>query len=291
MTTGILNPFGLLASTAQIQAQTTQKIQLAAITNSLQNEVNRKIAVLQGSQDQVSINLTASRIKALTAQQGAYSAVQSQYGNNTNNLGDLGQQLIAATVAANNGDNQAFDDAITAANTDLSNLTPATYNAIFQPDGITQLKANGLSVDTAASYDLSTPEGQAAAVAAVTAAANLVQPVSAATSANQTLAGSKVQELNGQVNALQTLQSQTQNASSAAITAQIAQLQTNMQNQIHLIQLNLSKTSQLAQSIISQTTPIATQSSAFSVLASNATLTAGTNSAATSSNAILSLFA
>ena len=108
------------------------------------------------------------------------------------------------------------------------------------------LKNNGFTIQSSASYNLSTPSGQAAATTDVTNAQNLVEAILKLNGNNQTVAASQTTALDGQINALQTLQSQQQDSQSQQVAQETAQLQQNMQNQLHLIELNLGTTTQTA---------------------------------------------
>ena len=52
----------------------------------------------------------------------------------------MANQLNLMTQAVGNSDSTAFDNALSALNTDLTILTPPAWNAIFQSDGMAQFK-------------------------------------------------------------------------------------------------------------------------------------------------------
>jgi hypothetical protein len=286
----------VLISTAKATASETQQIEMQNISNDLQNQLTRQVAALQAPVDQVSINYSQSQIANLLTQQKAVTSLQTQFGSNANILSDMLSQITTMTSAATNGDSTGFDNALSAANTDLTDLTPTAYNPIFTSDGVGLLKKNGLGVNSSASYDLSTPAGQTAASADVAAAQSLVNGIFKITTANQTLAGSQVTALNGQINALQTIENQAQNANATSVATQTAQLQTNMQNQLHLIQLSMGNSSEIATMLAAAENPPGPVTSVFGALSASATAvategTANSTSTAPQAPAIMSLFA
>ena len=253
--TSVFNPFSTLQSISQATASVTQNQQMANIAQALQNQLNRQLAAIQPPVDQVSINLSQSRITALQAQQKTISSLETQFGNNGSLLADMTNQLNLMAQAVTNSDGTAFDNALSALNTDFTDLTPPAWNAIFQPDGINQLKTAGITIQSSATYDLSTPAGQTAATADVTALQNTLQTIIKVNGANQTVAASQLTALNGQISALQNAQFQQQQASDQEVQQETARLTQNMQNQLHLIQLNLCKTSQIATALSAALNP------------------------------------
>lgn len=282
----------VLYQAAQNSAALMQNKQLAEISQDLQNQMNQKIAALQEPTDQVSVNYSQAQITNLQQQQTAVSTAETTFGNNGSILSDMTLQLNTMAQAAGNGDGTGFDNALSALNTDLSILTVPVQNPLFQNDGINGLKVNGFSIQSSASYDLSTPSGQAAATADVTAAQNQLQSILTINGSNQTVAASQLTVLNGQITALQTLQTQQQDAASEQTEQQIQQLQTNMQNQLHLIQLNMGGTTQLATMISQALNPPQPITSVFGALSNSVGETAKTAETQLGSNpAVLSLFA
>jgi hypothetical protein len=281
-----------LQSIAQATASMTQSQQLAMIAQDLQNQLNRQIAALQPPSDQVSINLSQKRINALQAQQKTISGLETQFGNNGNLLSDMSNQLNLMAQAVGNSDGTAFDNALSALNTDLTDLTPPDWNVLFQSDGIAQLKTNGINIQSSAAYDLTTPAGQAAATADVTAVQNQLQTIITLNGGNQTVAASQITALNGQISALQSLQLQQQTAQSQAVAKQTAQLQANMQNQLHLIELSLGQTSQLSTALSAALNPPKPINSLFGALVNSVGQTAaGVETQLGQNPAVLSLFA
>ena len=285
-------PFSVLQSISQATASMTQSQQLAHIAQDLQNQLNRQLAALQPQTDQVSVDLSQHRINALQAQQKTISSLETVFGNNGNLLSDMSNQLNLMAQAATNGDGAAFDNALSALNTDLTDLTPADWNPLFQSDGIAPLKTNGINIQSSATYDLTTPAGQAAATADVTALQNQLQTIIRINGGNQTVAASQITALNGQISALQNMQFQQQTAQSQAIAQQTARLQQNMQNQLHLIELSLGQTNQLATALGAALKPPQPVTSVFGALVGSVGQTAaGVEQQLGSNPAILSLFA
>ena len=113
-------PFTVLQSIAQATASVTQSRQLANIAQDLQNQLNRQLAAIQPPTDQVSIDISQNQVKALQAQQKTVSNLETQFGNNGNLLADMSNQLNLMVQAANNSDGTAFDNALSALNTNLT---------------------------------------------------------------------------------------------------------------------------------------------------------------------------
>jgi hypothetical protein len=285
-------PFSVLQSVAQATASMTQSQQLAHIAQDLQNQLNRQLAALQPQTDQVSIDLSQHRINMLQAQQKTVSSLETVFGNNGNLLSDMSNQLNLMAQAAGNGDGAAFDNALSALNTDLTDLTPANWNPLFQSDGIGPFKTNGINIQSSGTYDLATPAGQAAATADVTAVQNQLQTIISLNGGNQTVAASQITALNGQISALQNMQFQHQTAQSQAIAQQTAQLQQNMQNQLHLIELSLGQSNQLSTALSAALNPPQPVTSVFGALVGSVGQTAaGVEKQLGSNPAVLSLFA
>ena len=189
--TSVFNPFTTLQSISQSMATVTQNQQMANIAQDLQNQLNRQLAAIQPTTDQVSIDISQNRIKALQSQQKTISGLETQFGNNGSILSDMANQLNLMTQAVGKSDNTAFDNALSALNTDYTILTPPAWNAIFQSDGMAQFKmAGSINIQSSATYDLSTQTGQDAATADITNVSNLVQSILKINGANQTVAAS-----------------------------------------------------------------------------------------------------
>ncbi|HEX3973829.1 MAG TPA: hypothetical protein VHX19_21020 [Stellaceae bacterium] len=282
----------VLQKISQQTAQLTQQEQLQDIEQDLQNQLNRQLAAIQPPVDQVSIDMSNTRINGLQAQQKTISGLETTFGNNGTNLSDMSSQLNLMAQAITNNDSTAFDNALSALTTDLSDTTAPAWNAIFQPDGLAQLKNAGITIQSSASYDLSSAGGQAAATADVTALQNTIQSIIKVNGANQTVAASQLTALNGQISALQSVQLQQQMDSAQIVATQQQTLQTNMQNQLHLIQLAMGNASSLATALTAAMNPPQPTTSVFGALVNAIGETASTAESQLGNNpAILSLFA
>lgn len=281
----------ILAQAAANATKTADTTELSEIDNTIQNRLNAKIAALQPAADPAVSNVIQSQITALEKQRATITALQPQYGQNVNMLTDLQTQLANMQTAAANGDSTDFDAYLGAANSDVSNLVAVNAPAPFQSDQIAGLLGTGLGIGDSASYDLSTPSGQAAAELAVQNAQNTIGLVFQATSANQVLAGDLVNSLNTQINNLTTQQQQAQQASAAETESQILNLTQLAQNQEHLIELSLGSTSTIANVIENVDNPPQPITSPFQALQEAVGATPSTYSSQQSTPAILSLLA
>jgi hypothetical protein len=290
--TAAFNPFNTLQSVTQSMASITQNLQMANIAQGLQNQLNRKLAAIQPPVDQVTITMSQNRVLALQAQQKTVSTFETQFGNNGSILADMSNQLNLMAQAINNGDSTAFDNGLSGLQTNMSIMSPPAWNALFQPDGLAKLKNNGLNIQSSAAYDLSTPEGQAAATADITNVQNALQSVIKINGSNQTVAASQLTALNGQISSLQSIQFQQQQASNDAVQKQTQMLTQNMQNTLHLIQLSLGQSTSLATALHSALNPPSPISSVFGALSNSIGQTASNAEKQLGNNpAILSLFA
>jgi len=296
--TGLTQNTSILNTLAQVyssNAQLTTQEQLDIINGRIQAQLNDKIAALQTSDqpDTALATATQNDITRLKNQLATINGDQSKFSANSNLLSDIETQLASLQTAATAGDSASFDKFLAIANTDLGNLLVVSPTAPFQPDSILGLKGTGLGIQSSATYNLSTPAGQAAAAADVGKAQTLINSIFPATSNNILVAGSVATALTNQVNSLnQTLQ-QTQNTSELQIAAQTAQLTQQAQIQEHLIQLALGNTTLLSDALGSAANPPNLPTSAFDVLSNAVGATSTTANAALNSGtpAILSLLA
>ena len=261
-----VTPLTILAETSAATTQQTNGREMKLISQQIQNNLNAKIATLQQTPDSAVANALQSQINALTSQRTSSTDVATTAGRNAYALSDLQTQLANLQTAASSGNSAGFDAALSAANTDVLDLTATAPPAPYQPDGIAGLQGNGLGIGSSSSYGLSTSTGQAAAAAAVQAAQTLVGQIFQTTTANQLLAGDIGSSLSTQINTL-TAQQQTQSQSDqAATTAQITQLTTLAQNQTHLIELALGGTSAISNMVSAATNPPQPYTSVFQAL-------------------------
>jgi hypothetical protein len=290
--TTVFNPFSTLQSLSQATASMQTNLQMANIAQDMQNQLNRQLAAIQPPIDQISVDMSNKRIAGLQAQQKTVSAAETQFGNNGTISADMSSQLNLMTQAIAKSDSTAFDNALSALKTDLSIMTPPSWNPLFQPDGVAQLKNSGINIQSSATYDLSTQAGQDAATADVTTVQNAVQSIIKINGSNQTVAASQLTAINGQVTSLQGLLYQQQTASQQAVQQQTAMLTQNMQNSLHLIQLNLGQSTQMAQALSAALNPPQPTTSVFGALSAAIGMTPQNAEKQLGSNpAIMSLFA
>jgi hypothetical protein len=109
----------------------------------------------------------------------------------------------------------------------------------LQPDGAASLKSNGLGIQSSATYDLSTPAGQAQAAADVSAAQGLMAQLSTMTAQNTQIANSVSQALEVQITSLNDQVNAREQTETGDAATQIQTLQKQTQTQFHLIELSL----------------------------------------------------
>lgn len=280
---------GVLAEASSSAAQMRSNIEINEINNGIQNRLNSAIAALQQAPDSAVTNALQSQVTALQNESSKATDIGSQYGTNAGILTDLQGRLATMQTAIANGDGATFDAALAMANTDVGSLAVIAPTAPYQPDQVQTLQDTGLGIESSATYNLSTPSGQAAAGAAVTSAQNLIQQVFQATGNNQILAGSLASELSTQANALDTTLQQMQQQDSTAATTQIQQLTEQAQNQSHLIELALGNTQLLSTALMDATAASSPASSPLAVLQGAVGATPASLAAKQSTPALLSL--
>ena len=237
-TTSIMN---VLTQAALTNAASQESYRFQLVQKLLNAQFQKKIATLQASNDSSARdNFLKVEISQLGQQKATFNQFQSQYGQNANILSDITAQIIAMQNAASAGDSASFDGALATANADISYLTVVQGNPAFQTDGVDQLKANGLGVQSSGSYDLSTPGGQAAALADLQNASALINQVYAVTTGNQTVAGSQSTALDAQISNLNGTLENDQFNQAANVTAQTLKLKTQLTTQVHLLELKFA---------------------------------------------------
>jgi hypothetical protein len=256
----------VLATAASNQAASQSKIEIDLINGQIQNQLQAKIAALQNTPDDAVTGALQTQITTLQSQASAASSIGSQFGANANILADLQNQLGSMQTAAAAGDAAGFDAAGAAANIDVGDLGVIAPTAPYQPDQVDGLQANGLGIGDSASYDLATPQGQAAATADVQTAQNLVGEIFQATTSNQVVAGSIATALTTQINNLTSYLSQLQQIGETQTTTKIQQLTQQAQDQSHLIQLALGNTQLLSNTLMQATNPPQPYTSPFDAL-------------------------
>jgi len=255
LTTGAVNIMNVLTQSALDSAANLSQYRLGLVQQQLQAQYNSKVKALQATgADAAEMNYLQVEISAAGAQKARFSSLQSQYGANANVLGDLSAQISALQDAATAGDASAFDAALDNANAYISDLSVIVSDPAMQPDGITQLKTNGLGIQSSAGYDLGTPEGQSAALADLNTAQNLITQIFQATAGNQTVAGSMAAAADSQLssfnNNLETIEVNGQDQ----VALKTLQLKTQFTTLAHLIELSFANSSLTSQSLQQQET-------------------------------------
>jgi len=263
--------------------------EIAAVNTQIQNRLNSQIAALQAPPDTAVTNALQNQISALQQQQTADTNFGPKYGANVNTLSNLQSQLATLQAAAGSGDSATFDSARSAANIDVQKLVEVTAPAPYQPDGVAGLLGRGLGIGDSASYDLSSPSGQAAAEAAVTSAQGVVQQVMQTSSSNQLIAGDLAKSLSTQIGNLQAELQQMNGADQTQVQAQIANLTQLAQNQEHLIELSLGNSQTIASVLAEAANPPQPITSVFGALEQAVAATPATYSSTQSAPAVLSL--
>jgi len=294
--TGLTTTSNALTTLAQVyssNAQLTTQEQLDIIDGQLKAQLKTQIAAVQTTDapDNALQTSTQADITRLKKQLSAIDTAQARFSANSTVLSDISTQLAALQTAITAGDSASFDKTLGVANTDLGNLLIISPTAPFQPDRILGLKGTGLGIKNSASYDLSTPAGQAAAATDVGNAQNLINQIFPATTSNILLAGDVATALGTQINSLNATLQQLQNTSQLQVAAETARLTQLEQNQEHLVQLNLGNTTLLSDAIGAAANPPPLPNSPFDVVSQAVGATAATANAALNSGtpAILSL--
>ena len=247
------NVMNVLTQAALNNAAAQESYRFQLVQTQLNNQYQQKIAALQSSTDNsAQDDFLKVQISQESQQKATFSTLQTQFGTNANLLADLTQQITAMQNAASAGDSNTFDGALATANADVSYLTVVQDNPALQPDGVAQLKTSELGVSPSASYDLSTSAGQAAALAALQNAANVVNQVYLITTSNQTVAGSQASALDSQISAQDSTVQNDQFNQSATVALQTLQLKQKLQTQLHLIELDFANGQSAATSLQQQ---------------------------------------
>ena len=265
------NVLTVLAKAAQTAAQLSTQVEVDVVNARIQQNLTAKIAAIQSAQDTVELQSEQTQLAQLQQQLTSMNTVSGQIAANGNLLTDIVNQLAAMQTSAANGDSIGFDSALGEANSDLGLLRPITPNALFQPDGVQALAGDGLGINSSASYDLSTPSGQAAAEADVGNAQQLVQQISAIVTSNQLVATTSASALNTAIGGLSQTIQQTQSANQSDLQAKTTQLMQQAQDQEHLIQLALGNSTQLSTALSQMATTPSVASSPFDVLDTSTT--------------------
>lgn len=285
MTVSLINT---LAQVATAAAQSQSQYQLKLIGDRMTAQLNQKIADLKARSDDPMLPILEQQASALNKQKTSYDSARSQMVANQTPIADLENQISTMATAVNAGDSAGFDQALAAAQTDVGILVIVPLLPGFQPDGATSLKVNGLGIQSSASYDLSTPAGQAQANADVSAAQSLVQQLSTTATQNIQVAISVSQALDTQITSVNNQISSKQQSELTDAAGQIQQFQQQTRTQFHLIELafgNVGQDGTMLQQFETAQSASASQGSIFSILDTQQT---GSTSAPPN---ILSIFA
>jgi hypothetical protein len=247
LTTSLINS---LANAATAGAQSFVQFRLKLIGQQITAQLNKKVAQLKAQSQDPSIPLLQQQAAALNHQKTSYTQALAQIANNGSTLADLSLQLSNLATAASQADSATFDQTLSAANTDLSNLEIVPALTGLLPDGVNALQTNGLAIQSSATYDLSTAGGQAQASADIQAAQNLVQQIASINTTNQVIGSSISQSLDGQISAINDQVNNKQTALIADDAVQVQKLNQQAKTEFHLIELQFGKVGQ-AGSIIS----------------------------------------
>ena len=248
------NIMSVLTQTAQDAASAASQQRFAQLQTLLQNQYNAKVAALQAQSTLPTgeEQFLKVQISNLSQQKSIFNTLDTQYGNNLATLGDLASQITALQNAVQAGDSAAFDAALGGANTDVGNLTIVKYNPAVQDDGVTALKINGLGIQSSSAYDLSTPAGQAQALADINAAQQVTSQVASITTVNQAIAGAEVTSLSSQYDSVNSKLQDDQTAAQLAATQQIVTLKAQLQTNLHLAELQFTNSQAAAKSLENQ---------------------------------------
>jgi hypothetical protein len=241
LTTSLINT---LANVATAGAQSFVQFRLKLIGQQITAQLNKKIAQLKDQAQDPTIPLQQQQAATLSHQKQAYDQALSQIGSNGSTLGDLAIQLGNLSSAAAQGDSATFDQTLGAANTDIGILQTVPALAGFLPDGTSSLATNGLGIQSSATYDLSTPAGQAQASTDIQAAQTLIQQIASTNTTNQEIGSSISQSLGTQITAISDQISNKQIAILTDGAAQVDKLNQQAKTDFHLIELQFGNVPQ-----------------------------------------------
>jgi len=282
-----------LAQIATSGAQSQSQNQLRIIGDRMTAQLNQKIADLKAQANDPIVPILQQQSATLSQQKTSYDTAQRQFVTNGQPIGDLDTQLSAMATAAAVGDATTFDQALSAANTDLANLNAVPLLPGLQPDGAANLKSNGLGIQSSAGYDLSTQAGQAQAAADISAAQAQVAQLSTTTTQNTQIAIGIDQALTAQITALNDQVSARQQSETTDALTQIQTLQTQTQTQFHLIELTMGSagnTSSMLQDFENAQAASDAPGSILSVLDTQLPTTSATSTSASASSSKSSTF-
>jgi hypothetical protein len=237
-TTSIMNVL-TQAALADAAAQESYRFQL--VQTRLNKQFQAKIAALKAGNDTSSRDdFLKVQISQESRQKAVFDGLRVQYGLNANILSDITLQIAAMQNAASAGDSAGFDGALATASADVSYLKVVQDNPALQPDGIAQLKAGGLGLQSSAGYDLATSAGRDAALADLQKASSLIGQIYSVTAGNQTVAGGKAAALGSQILQQTNKVQNDQFTQSATLTLETLKLKQQLATHLHLIELSFA---------------------------------------------------
>ena len=249
----------LLSATLTASAKSQSQLTLNAISNTLTTRLNNQIAQLTAqSSDTTTIQLLQNQLNAANTQNAAFSQATTQWLANETTLSSLTTQLVALNTAAAAGDSAGFDSALNIAQLNLENLNVVSYVPGTQPDGVVNLKLSGLGIQSSATYNLSTPAGQAQAATDVAKTKAIVDQITTVTLQNETIASSQSIGLTTEIGDLTRRLGEISDNQNNAVATQIAKLQQQEQFQFHVIELSLQNSTNASSVITGAATSLAT---------------------------------
>ena len=249
----------LLASTLATGAQNQNQLTLNAINNTMTTRLNNQIAQIQSqASDTTTVDLLQNQLSAAQSQNTAYSQAASQSLTNEGFLDDINTQLVTMNTAATNGDSSTFDNALALAQSDINDLTVVNYVAGTQPDGVANLKYNGLGIQSSASYDLSTPAGQTQAESDIANAKTAISQILTTTTQNQEIATSQSDAYTDDINNLTLQLSQISNNQNTTVQTEISNLKQKEQDQYHVLELTLANSNNASSVLTTAASDLAT---------------------------------
>jgi len=246
-----------LGPAAALGGQQLAQYRLQLVGQQLTARLNKKIAQLKDQAQDPMLPVLQGRVSSLNNQKAPYSTALDQMSGNNSAISDMKIQLGNASLAASLGDAAGFDQAMAAAQSDVDILGVVPNLPGFQPDGIGNLKLNGLGIQSSSVYDLTTAAGRAQAIADVQGAQNTIDQIFAFTTQNQAIATTISQLIDSQVSDLNDQISSRQQSEVIDAANQIARLQQQTQTQFHLVELAFGAIAQPATALATSRTPAA----------------------------------
>lgn len=212
---------------------------LALINNMISNQLNQKVSALQDQVQTSTVGVLQQQQTSLTTQLQSYQTAEGQISANGSVLADLSLQLANMATAAQSGNSTTFDQTLTAAQLDVTDLQTVSFAPGLLPDGTAALMGAGLNIQSASVYNLGTPTGQAQALSAAQAAEAQVQQISTMNNLNQQITASAQTALQTQISGIGAQINNMQIAQQTAIAQQTTALEQQAQEQYHIIEMNL----------------------------------------------------